>query len=80
MVTVLANLDVDWQYLVIEACFSKGPHVWMANRAWLLHGGKMRSVADVTPEKLMHEVEEFLKVEGGNHEIMREALMDAVKG
>jgi hypothetical protein len=80
MVTVLANLDVDWQYLVIEACFSKGLHAWMANRGWLLHGTKLRSDADVTTEKLVHELEEFLKIEVEDREIMREALMKAVKG
>ncbi|KAL1845130.1 hypothetical protein VTK73DRAFT_1064 [Phialemonium thermophilum] len=38
MTIILTDPDVDWRHLVFEAAFSKGLHVWMAKRSWLITG------------------------------------------
>ncbi|KAK4041596.1 hypothetical protein C8A01DRAFT_14662 [Parachaetomium inaequale] len=76
---VLSDLDVNWQYLIIEACFSKGLQAWLADRGWLLLGtkGHMASLADFPPEKIMHEAEEFLREKGTGDDSLREAILKA---
>jgi hypothetical protein len=76
---VLSDLDVNWQYLIIEACFSNGLQAWLADRSWLLPGtkGDMASLAGFPRDKIMHEAEEFLRAQGTDDKLLRDTVLKA---
>lgn len=80
MKEVISDPDASWSYLIIEACFSKGLHAWLANRSWLLHGTEreMASLVDMSSEKVMHELEEVVETEGTHDNTLRERLLRAI--
>lgn len=80
MKKVISNPDANWSYLVIEACFSKGLHAWLANRTWLLHGteGKVANLVDMPSETIMHEMEEVVEGEGEHDNKLRERLLQGL--
>jgi hypothetical protein len=80
MKVVVSDPDVSWRYLIIEACFSRGLHAWLANRSWLMPGtrGELASLDEFPSEKIMFEVEEFVGRKGVSREI-REACLKAVQ-
>lgn len=82
MKLVVSDPDVDWRYLVIESCSSKGLHTWLAKRSWLLYGtkGDMARLASSPSDKIAdEEVESFFRTTGANKGFTRESLLEAVK-
>ncbi|KAK4150081.1 hypothetical protein C8A00DRAFT_46435 [Chaetomidium leptoderma] len=82
MKDVLSDIDANWRYLIIEACFGRGLHAWLANRSWLVDGTEgviADFLVDFPSEKeLVRQVEEFLEADDTEDESIREALLAAV--
>lgn len=79
MKAVVSDPDVGWHYLIIEACFSRGLHAWLARRFWLLPGtrGELASLARFPSERIRREVDDFLAHEDVTDDV-REACLKAV--
>jgi hypothetical protein len=80
MKDVISDPDASWSYLIIEACFSKGLHGWLANRSWLLHGtqGDKAGLVDMPTEMIMREIEEVVEAEGEHDSTLRARLLKAL--
>lgn len=82
MKVVLSDPDVDWRYLVIESCSSKGFHTWLAKRFWLLHDtkGDMAGLVRFPSDKIVdEEAESFLKAADADSGFTKEKLLEAVR-
>ncbi|KAL2128746.1 hypothetical protein VTI74DRAFT_8703 [Chaetomium olivicolor] len=81
MKTIHSDPDSNWRYLIIEACFSKGLHNWLAKRLWLLHGtkGKMADLASLPAEVTEGEEDSFLKSTGMKEGFTRDSLLETIK-
>ena len=71
MKLVVSDPDVDWRYLVIESCSSKGFHTWLANRSWnskpvylALISGDISSDVTYTKDLLFSSLKSHRYVEG----------------
>jgi hypothetical protein len=80
MKAVISDRNTNWSYLIIEACFSKGLHSWLANRSWLLHGteGQVANLVDMPREWITREMEEVVEAEGEHDNTLRERLLKAL--
>jgi hypothetical protein len=80
MKDVISHPDASWGYLIIEACFSKGLHAWLANRSWLLHGtqGEKAGLVDMPTEMMMREIDEVVEAEGEHDNTLRARLLKAL--
>lgn len=61
ILNVLSDVDVDWHRLLFESVSSKGMHLWMADRQWLLPGVKC-ALVDPNSSSLPAVIAEELKV------------------
>jgi hypothetical protein len=80
MKVVISDRNASWSYLIIEACFSKGLHAWLANRSWLLHGteGGVANLVDMPRERITREIDEVVAAEGEHDNTLREKLLKAL--
>jgi hypothetical protein len=78
MKLVVSDPDVDWRYLVIESCSSKGFLTWLAKRGWLLHGtrGAMAHACDLPDEVVDEELDSFLAVVDTDSALTRDSLVE----
>ncbi|KAJ4287835.1 hypothetical protein N0V88_007545 [Collariella sp. IMI 366227] len=78
MKTVHSKPDASWRYLVIEACFSKGLHDWLAQRSWLLHGTKADLAAFINPsqEMIKEELDGLMKTTGTKEGLTHDSLWE----
>lgn len=77
MKTVTSNPSVDWRALVLDSCFSKGLHSWMAKNSWMIDDAQFHKPAGVrTPsdEDITKEVDIFACHESGSG-LSREELL-----
>ena len=82
MKVLVSDPDVDWRYLLVESCSSKGFHTWLAKRSWLLHGtkGSMAGLVCFSSGKMVdEEVSRFLKHTDLNKGFTRETHLETVK-
>ena len=77
---VISHPDASWSYLIIEACFRKGLHAWLANRSWLLHGTQREKagLVDMPTERIMQEMDEVVEAEGEHDNTLRARLLKAL--
>lgn len=81
MQLVLSEQDANWRYLIIEACFSRGLHAWLARRDWLLHGtrGAMSALPNTSLGELVRdEAEKFLEDESKEESVNRADFLEAM--
>ncbi|OAQ78351.1 protein kinase-like domain-containingprotein [Purpureocillium lilacinum] len=66
MSSILTDPVVGWKNLIIDSCFSKGLHRWMAERSWLIKGlgdDVELIVQDPANRAVDAEIDDFLRSE-----------------